>query len=77
MNTLQIAQSAPPADLLGAVAIGVVVMLLGFAVEALRNVVTRLWCTARALLRAVFAIVLASGALALTAGVLVLGIHLR
>jgi hypothetical protein len=62
-------------DLLNTIAIAVVMMLTGFALQALKNVVTRLWATVRVLFAALFAIVLASGALTLTAGILVMRIH--
>ena len=53
-------------------AVGVVTMLTGFALQALKGILTRLWATVRLLTGALFVMVAASGALAVSAGILLI-----
>ncbi|HEU4347053.1 MAG TPA: hypothetical protein VFR35_04610 [Actinoplanes sp.] len=72
-----VAASALPDDLLSVIAIAVVIMLLGFALDWLRGIVVALWAMARLLFSALGAALLVIAALAVAFAAVIVQIRGR
>ncbi|MFG1606179.1 hypothetical protein [Actinoplanes sp. NPDC049265] len=66
-----VAAAGASGDLLSAIAVAVVIMLMGFALQALKNIVGDFWSMLRMMFSALRVAALVSASLALTVAVLV------